>query len=1155
MKTGLSRLLATTALGAPLALTALAADAASDIGKVAAVNPSMDGTPPESGSRTLSVGAGVLQNERIETSENGSGQLLFLDQTSLSIAPRSDIVLDKYVYDPDQQSGEVAVTLTKGVLRLIGGRITKRRDGIVRTPTATIGVRGGLALIIVDPDGQTRVCHVAGEYTKVDSTSGGRVVLSRPNACAVVAAGAQPVFDGLIESEELAEIYRQIEGRGDGGGKLAADAIDTADISSVNSGEKRGPHDTPVSTSGHSFVPDEGSRDEDQNRQDDDIRVFVVEVPTAEVPPARVEPPVNAEPPVSGEPPVEPPAGPFVTGLAGGTVINPGDGATGTTFVQVLQGSLIGEGVDGSELRIPVPDTDGPFDAEFDTDSIIADFIPQEGGVEFTATDLAPSSGLFSFFFGDEEFDDDFGIQIGGSTSSVLGDIEGVGFTDQAEDFTFVEFTGNSTSRQPATGFAAFGNPTFGQSQFADGDVILSVADSSSVETNVSNVSVPTKGPLIIAEIDPSLRTPELINGVVNKVEGFVVQPNQFLHSIREDLPQEGQTPFFMVGNQGFARYARSDTLIDAGPDIDETKLIGGGKWLNSVFYIGDTVDGTQESDFLVFADDIKSFEGSGPIVSGRSFFTNFGEFPDAETGDLEPIFTVGTSNIGSLEDRDGNSVFGETNRYMVLSNFHRAGLNSGDSAPPPFSNDAGSSVGLVQVEGNVSVEGTSNRYFEVTSDNGDFNSLLARDANLDETITNPLPLAGARLETDFYGAPEERQVDVLDRGFAAGMAVCQTGLCGDVDSFREFESGLSNEITDFGGSYVVRSGNFDDFSLTFGGHDFLQNSSDGFDALNFDVSNQVDVIFEVSSSGVGDVVDANIEGFNFASYRFEGGGTTSAFIDDNRFAAVGLDGTATVGTAGGNGTAVASFAIASSGLTGTSDLVFAGDPELNPQFARWGWWSATLEVPVGNPDDNLTRTDIVHLGNWVAGVRADSLLDDIPSAGVASFDGLAVGTMTNLSSFDRQIVGGNFNMTYNFSDRAGNFNLNIPAAGIAENVNINGFGFDGFNGRRADNPNSRLTEVNGAFFANPNAAGLVSTSLTDGIAAVGGTFESTDTFNQVQTTGVFAGDRAGFSLSGRDGLLGPDTVTPGTGVVTGPGGNVVVNTPGGIPGSGALIP
>ena len=1149
MKTSLSRLLTTTALGAPLALGTFAADASSDIGKVAAVNPSMDGTPPASNARQLSVGAGVLQNERIETSEDGSGQLLFLDQTSLSIAPRSDIVLDRYVYDPAQESGEVAVTLTKGVLRLIGGRITKRTDGIIRTPTATIGVRGGLALVIVDPDGQTRVCHVAGEYTKVDSLAGGQVVLSRPNACAVVAAGVQPTFEGLIESEELAEIYRQLEGKGDGGRTIAADTIDTADVSSVNSSEKRGPNDTPVSTSGHSFVPEEVSRDEDQDRQDEDVRALVVEVPNNNVAP----PPPQVEPPFT--PPVDPPAGPFVTGLAGGSVINPGSGATGTTFVQVLQGSLIGEGADFSELRIPVPDTDGAFDAEFDTDNIIATFIPRNA--DFNATDLAPGSGLFEFFLFDEEFDEDTGDIIGGSSSSVLGDIEGVGFTDQSEEFTYVEFSSEDTGAR-STGFAVFGNPTFGQSQFAEGDATISIADTASFESTNGNVlNTPTKLPLefFVAEINPALLNDTLVNGVANTVEGFAVQPNQFLHVVREDEPLRGQTPFFMVGNQGFARYGRNDTFIDAGPEIAGSDLVGGGKWLNGALHIsGAATDGPQESSFFLFADDIKSFDGSGPVVSGKSFFSDFLIVEDPEIG-ANPVFTVGSSNLGTLEDQDGNTVFGETNRYMVLSNLHRANLFAGDSAPTPFSNDAGTATGLIQISGDTSFDGTTNVYDEISGSNSDFNSLLARDASLDETIANPLPLAGARIETfyDFENGGRgvsPRQVDVLDRGFAAGMAVCEGGQCGDVDTFNLRNTGLPNSIDEFSGSYTVRTGVFQNFSMTFGGHDLVAGTGTGsgttFDAVNFDTSNQVDVSFQVRSTGVGqEVTDSNIEGFTSASYTFNGGGTTSAFIDDNRFAALGLENNATVSTDGVTATTVASLAIASAGLVGTSELTFPAGTNLNPQFARWGWWSAEIEAPTGLTDNptETTRTDIIHLGNWVAGVASDTALDDIPFFGVASFDGLAVGTMTDLANFDRQIVGGSFNMTFDFGRRTGNFNLNIPDASINENVAISGFGSDGFTGRNSNVANSRLTDVAGAFFANPNAAGVTTSSLTDGIAGVGGTFESTDTLNQVQTVGVFAGDRTNFNPLGTDTVTGPDSI-PGSGV-----------TPGNTAGGGTLPP
>ena len=65
--------------------------------------------------------------------------MLFLDQTSLTVSPNSEIVLDKYVYDPEAQTGEIGVSVARGVLRLIGGRITKKTDGVIKTPTATIG--------------------------------------------------------------------------------------------------------------------------------------------------------------------------------------------------------------------------------------------------------------------------------------------------------------------------------------------------------------------------------------------------------------------------------------------------------------------------------------------------------------------------------------------------------------------------------------------------------------------------------------------------------------------------------------------------------------------------------------------------------------------------------------------------------------------------------------------------------------------------------------------------------------------------------------------------------------------------------------------------------------------------------------------------------
>ena len=1088
MKIRLSRLLATTALGVPIALASVPAVSAEDIGKVAAVNPSMDGTPPQqTASRSLALGAGVLQNERIETSEDGSGQLLFVDQTTLSIAPRSDIVLDKYVYDPGDESGEVEMTLTKGVLRLIGGRITKRTDGIIRTPAATIGVRGGLSLVVVD-GAQTRVCHIAGEYTKVTGFAGGEIVLSRPNACAVIEVGTAATFQGLIEADELARIYREIEGSGTGGALVSAEAIEVVASEGVNTSTRRGPFDQPVSTSGHRYAPDVVPIREDQQLQDYGVQTFQVLATDDSGERSVVATGTGAT--ASGQSAAAPePEDDTRDSLSGGSVITTGDGSFRFTgFSDVLLGSLIGRGTDGSRLRVPVPGTGGSGDAVFNTQSIASNNI--DANFEFTATDFAPNSGLFEFFLD------------GAGSSTALGRIEGAGFTDPGESFTFVEFSDGLEVPQ-GYGFAAFGVPTVNQGQFVPDDATV-------VEIQGSDG--------LLASIDPAFVTPDLPNGVANTVEAFLVQPSPYLDSVNGTEPRRDQTPFFMIGNQGFGRVERTDTVISSVDGTERQDLVGGGKWLNGALYIGQGYGGFQESQFFVFADDIRNYEGSGPIVGGTGYESELFQFFEPEFGAMLPAVSNGTQNIGTLEDLDGNTMFGEINRYLVISNLHRPGLE-GDSTPPDYEDDPGSQNRLFQAGSG------STTFFQSTSDADTFNALLAYDRSRDEAIANPLPLAGARVERDAgTGDISRTQVDQLDRGFLSGIAICEGGDCGDVDRYRTAPDG-SPGLTASTGSYVVRSTAFDStaFNLNFGSH--LYDDADG--AFNFDTSNSVYAQFRASSGGVGErVVNALVEGLVFATFEFEGGGTTSAYIDDNRFAALGLGTGAQVIGQPGQTTAEASFALASGGLLGTSELEFPSGPELDPQFVRWGWWSAEVEAPIINGG---TRTDLLHLGNWVGGVRYNDVQDHIPFSGTAEFAGLAVGTMTNYSDASRRIVGGNFDLNYDFASGAGTMNLRIPDAQLNEAIDVRRFGQTGdvYLGSNSNTATNTTTLVNGAFFANPAAAGVNGGPGFDGIAATGGNFESVNFNNTTITTGIFAGDRTGYNP---DGMIGQRTASSGGG-------------------------
>ena len=97
--------------------------------------------------RTLSLGNDVFVGDRVRTGNLGSAQVMFLDQTNLTIGQGSDVALDRFVYDPARGAGDITLSATKGEFRFIsrGENPSVHR---VDTPLATIDIRGTLAYLI-----------------------------------------------------------------------------------------------------------------------------------------------------------------------------------------------------------------------------------------------------------------------------------------------------------------------------------------------------------------------------------------------------------------------------------------------------------------------------------------------------------------------------------------------------------------------------------------------------------------------------------------------------------------------------------------------------------------------------------------------------------------------------------------------------------------------------------------------------------------------------------------------------------------------------------------------------------------------------------------------------------------------------------------------
>jgi hypothetical protein len=207
------------ALAAVLTVAAPIDGSAAEIGAVGAVNPRTTGEPPAAGARQLIVTDRVVLEERIVAGENGLAQLMFLDQTTLTVGPNSEVLLDRFVYDPDADAGEVALTLTRGAMRFIGGRISKSSDATIKAPGGLIGLRGGM-LAIDTSETRTRIVLLAGERATI-TVGGQTLTLSRPGAVALIdnPLGPAPVlsYGGVIDADEAGELFAAFTSSGDGG--------------------------------------------------------------------------------------------------------------------------------------------------------------------------------------------------------------------------------------------------------------------------------------------------------------------------------------------------------------------------------------------------------------------------------------------------------------------------------------------------------------------------------------------------------------------------------------------------------------------------------------------------------------------------------------------------------------------------------------------------------------------------------------------------------------------------------------------------------------------------------------------------------------------------------------------------------------------------
>lgn len=119
------------------------------------------------------------EGTKLVTGKDGHVKMTLPDNTTFTVGPGSDIVIDEFVYDPDNSPKKVIATMTKGVFRWVTGKVygdaAVYKDPAqmkVNLPVVAVGIRGTDFEMTVAPDGSGSVVLNFGQLEIAEKKTG-----------------------------------------------------------------------------------------------------------------------------------------------------------------------------------------------------------------------------------------------------------------------------------------------------------------------------------------------------------------------------------------------------------------------------------------------------------------------------------------------------------------------------------------------------------------------------------------------------------------------------------------------------------------------------------------------------------------------------------------------------------------------------------------------------------------------------------------------------------------------------------------------------------------------------------------------------------------------------------------------------------------------
>lgn len=100
------------------------------------------------------VGVRLKENDAILTEANGSAGLMFNDNSTLSLGPNAEVVLERYAYDSTTYMGAFDAFVKRGAVSIEAGNLANAQPESVRVKTPQAELKGQARNFAVNVEGK-----------------------------------------------------------------------------------------------------------------------------------------------------------------------------------------------------------------------------------------------------------------------------------------------------------------------------------------------------------------------------------------------------------------------------------------------------------------------------------------------------------------------------------------------------------------------------------------------------------------------------------------------------------------------------------------------------------------------------------------------------------------------------------------------------------------------------------------------------------------------------------------------------------------------------------------------------------------------------------------------------------------------------------------